>query len=57
MTVAEIKDKLMLETIKHETAVAIRELLDAAEAKYDQAGGDWSGDDVESVVLELVTDC
>lgn len=56
MTRAGIEGKAHLEAIRHETAIAIRELLDKAHEAFDEAGGDWNGDDVEASVLALVAD-
>jgi hypothetical protein len=60
MTSKQIETKMNNEikktTIKHETAKAIRELLDKARKDYTAAGGEPDDDDLESGIMELVTE-
>ncbi len=53
--ISKVLDKaLTREKIKHETAIAIRDLLEAARKKYGAEA--WDDDSVEQAVLELVTE-
>jgi hypothetical protein len=54
MTTKEIEKKMSQERIPYETAIKIRELLDAARKEY--GGQEWDDNDHESKVLELVTE-
>jgi hypothetical protein len=52
MSPAQIKAKGDREALVYDTARSIRELLDSAAEKYC---ADWSDNDVESTILDLVT--
>ena len=54
MTTKQIEAKMNRDRIPYETAIKIRELLDAARKQY--GADDWDGDDCESRVIELVTE-
>jgi len=53
---AKMNSEIKKTTVKHETAKAIRELLDKARKDYEAAGGEPDDDDLESGILELVTE-
>lgn len=54
MTISEIEEKRMQENVKHEAAKEIRRILDEAREAF---GADaWDENDVQSAVLELVTE-
>ena len=54
MSPAAIKAKGDREALVYDTARQIRELLDGARDKY--GADDWAENDVESTVLELVSE-
>ena len=56
MTLKKIESLQTRESIQFETAIAIRQLLADAKARYDALEGDWDNDDVETRVIELVTE-
>jgi hypothetical protein len=60
MTTKQIEARMSSEvkktTIKFEAAKAIRALLDQARKDYEAAGGEPDDDDLESGILETVTE-
>lgn len=59
MTLDQIDRRKARDTIAHDTARAIRELLDAAAVRYNDLAGDedaWSDNEVESAILEMVAE-
>ena len=59
MTKEQIMKKLEMQKIKHEAAIAIRDILEAAAGHYNEAAGSDDAateDELESGILELVTE-
>jgi hypothetical protein len=54
MSPAAIKARGDREALVYDTARQIREFIDGARDKY--GADDWDGDDLESKVIELVTE-
>jgi len=54
MDVKEILNRKAADEILYDTAIQIRQILDAARKSY--GASEWDGDDVESQVMELVTE-
>ena len=53
LSIKTIHSRKSLDAIKYDTAIRIREILDAARKEY---GDDWDNDEAESYILELVTE-
>lgn len=56
MKVAGIKKELAMETLKHETAIQIRTLLDELRNKWPAGKADFDDREIESSILELVSE-
>lgn len=59
MTIEQIDRRRARDTVAHDTARAIREILDAAAKRYNDLAGDkgaWADNDVETTILDMVSE-